>query len=131
MDQHALTSGKTFPWHELYVPDEAAASQFYTEALGFGTQDHTMADGTNYRMLTKDGQGVCGIWSTNNPQMQGTPPHWAVYVAVDDVDARVAKCVALGASVVVPAMDIPDVGRMSMIADPQGAHLWLYKSAHG
>ena len=130
MDQHALNSGRTFTWHELYVPDEVAAGEFYTEALGFGTQDHAMADGSNYKMLTKDGHAVCGVWSTKNPQMEDTPAHWAVYLAVDDLDARLEKCVSLGASVVVPAMDIPEVGRMAMIADPQGAHIWLYKSAH-
>ncbi|MEG0172581.1 MAG: VOC family protein, partial [Aeromonas sp.] len=31
--------------------------------------------------------------------------------------------------VVVPPMDIPTVGRMALIADPQGAHIWLFTSA--
>lgn len=131
LDQHSLIAGRTFPWHEVYVPDDDAAVKFYTEALGFGTMEFDMGSGSPYKMLTVNGAPVAGIQSTNNPQMADTPPHWAVYLGVDDVDGRVAACVALGAEVVVPAMDVPTVGRMAMIKDPQGACLWLYKSSHG
>ncbi len=51
------------------------------------------------------------------------PPAWGCYVTVDQVDATVARVTALGGKVVVPAMDIPGVGRMAVIADPQGATL--------
>ena len=128
MDQHAIAAGNTFPWHELYVASVEDAVSFYTEALGFGTQSMDMGEMGTYHMLTKNGTGIAGMMSFAQVGME-VPPHWAVYHAVDDVDARVAKCVELGAKVVVPAMDIPTVGRMCLIADPQGAHLWLYKGA--
>jgi len=57
------------------------------------------------------------------------PPHWAVYIGVDDVDARLAKCVELGATVLVEPMDVQTVGRMALIQDPQGATFWLFKDA--
>lgn len=85
----------------------------------------------NYTMLKVNGTSVAGVMETTGPDMEHVPPHWAVYHAVDDVDARVAKCVELGATIVVPAMDVPNVGRMCLICDPQGAHLWLYKDAQG
>lgn len=130
MDQHALNTGRTFVWHEVYAADADKAIAFYTEALGFGSSEMDMGPMGTYKMLTMNGQGVAGVMGTaGNPDMEGVPPHWSTYIAVDDVDARVAKCVSLGAQVVVPAMDVPSVGRMALIQDPQGAHVWLYKEA--
>jgi len=54
------------------------------------------------------------------------PPHWAIYMAVDDVDAKVEEAVGLGSTLVVPAMDVPTVGRMALMSDPQGAHFWFF-----
>ena len=127
MDQHAINQGSTFVWHEVYAPDADKAIAFYKEALDFGVQDMPMGEMGTYRMLTKNGQGVAGVLSTTEMNMEGVPPHWATYLAVDDVDARLAKCQELGATLVVPPMDIPPVGRMTLIADPQGAHIWLFK----
>ena len=123
---HALLEGSTFVWHELYVPDVAAAVKFYTENLDFGTQSMDMGE-FSYTMLTKQGKGVCGVMSTAGGPAQGAPTHWATYLAVDDVDARIAKCTAAGAQVVVPPMDVPTVGRMALIHDQQGAHIWLFR----
>jgi predicted enzyme related to lactoylglutathione lyase len=93
-----------------------------------GTQDFPHEMGT-YKMFTVGGVPVGGAMSTNSPEMAGmnVPPHWAVYLSVDDVDARLEKVTANGGTIVVPAMDIPKVGRMALIADPQGAHIWLFK----
>ena len=115
-------------WHEVYVPDAQKAIDFYTKALDFGTQDFPMEGMGTYRMLTKNGQAVCGVMSTTEmPHMKGVPPHWAVYLGVDNVDAKLEKCKSLGAKVVVPPMDVPTVGRMTLIQDPQGAHVWLFQ----
>ncbi len=128
-DQQSLLTGRTFVWHEVYGPDADAIVDFYTKALDFGVTDYPMGDMGVYRMLTKDGQGVAGVQATNSPEMKDVPPHWSTYLSVDDVDARVARCIELGATLVVPAMDIPTVGRMALIHDPQGAHIWLFKPA--
>jgi hypothetical protein len=55
------------------------------------------------------------------PDAPPMPPAWGAYVTVDDVDATLAKCSALGGKVLVPPMDVPTVGRMAVIQDPQGA----------
>ncbi len=130
MNEHALNEGLTFVWHELYIPNASAGIQFYVDALDFGTQEMPMGEMGTYTMLTKNGKAVAGVMPTNEGPAEGAPPHWAAYLSVDDVDARVEKCVSLGASVVVPAMDVPGVGRMSLISDPQGAHIWLFKDAN-
>ncbi|MBI1756738.1 MAG: VOC family protein [Fimbriimonas ginsengisoli] len=122
-------TAKTFPWHELYVGDAEAGRRFYTEALGWGKEDYDMGQ-MKYPMLSANGSAICGVMATNTPEMKDVPPHWAVYIGVDDVDARLAKCTGLGAKVVVPPMDVPTVGRMALIQDPQGAHFWIFKSAN-
>ena len=129
--EHALAAGTTFTWHELYVPDSEAGIRFYTQVLGWEVQQ-TALEGFDYPMLVANGRPIAGVQATGgNPQMAGVPPHWATYIAVDDVDARVAKVTLHGGSLVVPAMDIPTVGRMALIADPQGAHIWLFTPAAG
>ncbi|MBL1149006.1 MAG: VOC family protein [Armatimonadetes bacterium] len=127
LDQHALAAGRAFPWHELYVPDVAAAVDFYSKVFDMGSDTMPMGDGAPYTMLSVNGVSIAGVMSTNSPEMPNVPPHWAIYMTVDDVDARLAKVTENGGTVVVPPMDIPNVGRMALIADPQGAHIWLYK----
>ena len=128
----AIAKGETFIWHELDVKDAEAAVEFYTKAFGFGTQSMDMGPmgmpGQKYHMLTKDGQTICGIMGTGSmPGMEQVPHHWAVFLAVDDVDARLATCQQLGATVVAGPMDVPEVGRMVLIQDNKGAHIWLFK----
>jgi predicted enzyme related to lactoylglutathione lyase len=54
-------------------------------------------------------------------QAAGAPSHWMVYFAVADCDATVTNARHLGAKVLAPPMDIPDVGRFAVLQDPQGA----------
>jgi len=130
MDQFITTVGSTFIWHELYAPQGQPAIDFYTECLDFGSEDMDMGEMGKYRMLTKNGRGIAGVMGTSEmPDMKDVPPHWAVYLSVDDVDARLEKCKAKGAEVVVPPFDVPTVGRMTLMKDPFGAHIWLYKPA--
>jgi uncharacterized protein len=56
------------------------------------------------------------------------PTHWLVYFAVDDVDASLAKAQELGATTILPPMQV-DAGRFSIISDPQGAVLSIIQLA--
>ena len=58
---------------------------------------------------------------------QGIPPHWNVYVTVDDVDAVSGKAGEAGGNVLAGPFDVMDVGRMSVVADPAGAVLCLWQ----
>ncbi len=129
-NEMAIAVGKTFVWHEVYVADSQKAVDFYTNALGWGTQAYDMGPMGAYHTLVANGQAVAGIMATAGvPELENVPPHWSTYVGVDDVDARMAKCVELGAKVLHGPMDIPNVGRMVLIEDPQGAVFWLFKGA--
>lgn len=134
MSDFEVAVGKTFPWHELYVPDADKAKQFYHDLLGFTSESFQVpgeSSGMEYWMLANGGIPIAGVVQTaGQPDMEHIPPHWTVYIAVDDVDGAVAKCEALGGGVIVPAMDVPTVGRMAMLRDNQGAGFWVYKSSN-
>jgi len=110
-----------FSWSELMTGDPAAAAAFYGPLFGWRIETMDMGGGP-YHLLKVGETAVGGIMKT--PAEAGPmPPAWGGYVTVDQVDATVAQATALGGKVIVPAMDIPGVGRMAVIADPQGATL--------
>lgn len=126
-NESALAVGNTFVWHELYAKNVDEAVTFYTEALGFGVEEMEMGEMGVYKMLSRNGRAICGVCSSNVPGHGEVPPHWATYLSVDDVDARLGKAVEHGAIQLVAPMDVPTVGRMALIQDPSGAQIWLFK----
>jgi hypothetical protein len=52
---------------------------------------------------------------------ESTPPFWQPYVAVEDPDATTAKAKELGGAALMEPMDVPKVGRLAVLRDPQGA----------
>ena len=59
----------------------------------------------------------------------GAPPHWLAYVSVPNIDDSLKQAEELGGKILAPAMDMENVGRMAVIADPQGAAIALLNSA--
>jgi len=109
-----------FSWSELMTTDPEAAARFYGELFGWVAKDMGDAMG-GYRVVNVGDTGVGGIMGC--PEGQPMPPQWGCYVTVDNVDATLAKCTALGGKTIVPPMEVPTVGRMAVIQDPQGATL--------
>ncbi|MDY7015278.1 MAG: VOC family protein, partial [Cyanobacteriota bacterium] len=110
-----------FSWCELMTTNTEAAKTFYSQLLGWTLEDMSM-EGTQYTTISADGREIGGMMSVSAPGVQGNPPpHWGVYVTVEDVDASVQKAEELGATVLLSPQNIPDVGRFSIIQDPQGA----------
>ncbi len=115
-----------FCWYELGTRDLKTAVHFYTTLMNWGTIAHDMGEMGTYYVLQLDGQDVGGAYQMGGPMFEGVPPHWMPYVWVDDVDATAAKVSSLGGKVDAPPMDVPDVGRMAFVQDPQGAHFALF-----
>ncbi|KQW47468.1 hypothetical protein ASC77_13505 [Nocardioides sp. Root1257] len=113
-------------WNELISPDLDAATAFYTEVLGVGWEKQAMDGGMDYTCLMVEGRQVGGAMP---PMMEGVRPHWNVYFNVESVDDTVSRVVELGGTVVAPAFDVPGVGRMALLADPQGAMFNLMGAA--
>lgn len=116
-------------WYELMTPDPAAVAPFYRATLGWDIPGagHAMPGGSEYREIVRADGGNAGGVLTLTPGMSasGARPGWLVYFHVADVDASVALAVAAGAAVHMPASTMPGVGRMAMLADPQGAPFYL------
>lgn len=117
----------TFYWNELATTDVDGAKLFYSEVLGWNFDGMPMpnVEGDTYWIIKSGDEMAGGLMDMPPTAPEGTPPHWLSYVAVDDVDAATAKVSGLGGTVIVEAFDIPNVGRMSVIQDPQGAVLSL------
>lgn len=110
----------TLVWNELITPDPAEAAEFYAQVLGWRSETAPM-DGFEYTVFHVDGADPNGIAGAMRPPMEGMPAFWGVYFAVDDTDAVVAAAVERGATVLAEPTDLPGVGRMAALLDPQGA----------
>ena len=83
-----------------------------------------------YRLLFRGDSHFGGILTLpEEAKRQGARTHWLNYVNVADVDASTEKAVSLGATVLSPAMEIPGAGKFSVIQDPQGGMLALFREA--
>lgn len=112
-----------FGWNELVTTDDAAARKFYTSLLGWKTEPFG-GGGVDYTILKKGDTQVGGLMKAPKP---GMPAQWVPYIFVDDVDATVTNATKLGATACMPPMDIPNVGRIAVISDPQGAVFGIIK----
>ncbi len=110
-----------FSWSELMTSDPEGALSFYRQLFGWTVETSHMGMGP-YHVVKAGDTSVGGVMG-KPPGGEGMPSTWGVYVTVDDVEKTVAQCTALGGKVLMPPMDIPQVGRMAVIQDPQGATL--------
>lgn len=110
-----------FSWSELITPDPESAALFYSKLFGWGTRTMDMPGG-KYTTCQVGDQSVAGIMKTP-ADAPGMPPAWGCYVTVQDIDATLALAASLGGRTIVPPMDVPGVGRMAVLQDPQGALL--------
>jgi predicted enzyme related to lactoylglutathione lyase len=123
----------TFCWSECLSSDAAASQTFYEGLFGWRTETADMEIGGNpltYRLLFRGDSHFGGILTLpEEASRQGARTHWLNYVNVADVDASAKKAVSLGATVLSPTMDIPGAGRFSVIQDPQGGMLALFRES--
>jgi len=116
-------------WNELLTTDPAKAGAFYSTVLGITAAKAPMA-GMDYTLLKVAGTGrdAGGIMKIM-PQMGPMPPNWMVYFQTADADATVKKAQSLGGKLMLPAQDIPGVGRIAGLLDPQGGAFAVIKPA--
>jgi uncharacterized protein len=116
----------TFYWNELMTRDVEGAKKFYADTLGWSYDGMPMPGGGTYWLATMDGEPVGGIMNISAPEFGPVPESWMSYIAVDDVDARVAKAVKAGAKLMKPLFDVPGVGRIAILTQPDGAGIgWM------
>src|SRR5258708_6173929 len=111
-----------FSWNELLTQNDAESKKFYMGL--FGWQTEAFGDDKQYTLFKQGDTMVGGMMKCPKP---GIPSHWLAYVTVDDVDASAQKAKTLGAQIVMEPFDVPDVGRIAVLVDPQGAPIGLFK----
>jgi predicted enzyme related to lactoylglutathione lyase len=112
----------TFCWSELISPDIPKAAEFYKAVFGWDAET-TEGGGMAYTEFKLDGESIAGGLA---PPMEGIPPNWGVYFAVDDADATMANATKRGATVLNGPTDVP-VGRFVVLMDPQNAAFNIIK----
>lgn len=115
----------TFYWNELLTRDLERAKKFYAATIGWSFEPMPAVGGGTYWIAKQGDVAVGGLFDITGPEFTGLPEHWMSYLAVDDVDARVKKAVAAGATLM-KTLDIPNVGRIAMLREPGGAGIgWI------
>jgi predicted enzyme related to lactoylglutathione lyase len=109
---------------ELNTDDVGKAKGFYSKMFDWKMEDMKMDWGT-YTIIGV-GEGTGGGLMKN--PMPNAPSMWLSYVLVDDIDAATKKAKSLGATVMKDVTEVPDMGWLSIIVDPTGAMLGLWKA---
>jgi predicted enzyme related to lactoylglutathione lyase len=118
----------SFCWLELGTTDARGAAGFYSKLLGWTAEETPMGPEMTYTMFRINGKDVGGAYKLMKEQIDAhVPPHWMLYVKVQNVDDAHAKAVELGARPIVPPSDIPNVGRFATLQDPTGATISLFQ----
>ena len=115
----------TFYWNERTTRDVESVKKFYAGTMGWNFDGVPMPGGT-YWLAKMNDEPVGGIFDISGHEYDGVPEGWMSYIAVDDVDARVAKAVKAGAKLMKPVFDVPGVGRIAILMQPDGAGVgWM------
>jgi predicted enzyme related to lactoylglutathione lyase len=116
-------------WFELSTTDQQSALEFYSGLFGWQDDPQPIPEGEPYHIQRIGEDSVAAISGLMPDEAaQGIPPHWNVYLAVDDLDAVAGKVEGAGGQVIAPPFDVMDVGRMAVISDPTGGVVCLWQA---
>ncbi len=115
----AFKTHGAFSWSELMTPEPTQAAEFYGSLFGWKLETMDMPSG-KYWVVKVGDVPMAGVMAWPDPANK-QPASWSGYVTVDNVDQTITRCKELGGTVLMPAMDVPTVGRMACIRDKQGA----------
>ena len=115
-------------WVELGTTDPAARS-FYEALFGWESTEMPMPDGDAYTLFQQDGRSAGGVYGLSAEVQPGVPPHWLLYTAVANTDTTIEEAKTSGGTVLIEPMDVPNVGRMAVLQDREGAAFAILQPA--
>jgi len=114
-----------FVWYELMTTDITAAETFYANVIGWNGQRWGDAS-FSYTIMRVGETGVAGLMNIpDEARAMGQPPAWVGYIYAADVDKATESVRKAGGTVHREPSDIPEIGRFSVVTDPQGAVFML------
>jgi len=114
-------------WYELMTTDMKAAEAFYQTVVGWKTSPFSGSP-QPYTMFNRTGDvPVAGVMA--KPAEVKAPPFWAMYVGVPRIEDAAANIKRLGGTAHTGIIEIPTVGRVQLMMDPQGAAFYIYEPA--
>ncbi|MFD6415453.1 VOC family protein [Streptomyces sp. NPDC060194] len=132
----AVTDPWTLCWTESFTPDAARSKAFYAGVLGWEYEDMPLPPGAvsdTYTVASPTGGGSerahAGLMQLGPDMLPDGTGYWQPYFETPDADATVAEATRRGAAVLMGPVDMPGVGRMAMLTDPQGAFFAVITSA--
>jgi predicted enzyme related to lactoylglutathione lyase len=114
----------SFCWADLNTSDQPAAAKFYAGLFGW-----TLSPGESGYLHIKNGEAFIGGIPSASQVDPHAPPHWLIYLQVDNCDAATERAKELGANVFMAPTTVANVGRWSVLADPQGAVFSLFQAS--
>ena len=111
-------------WVDLFTSDPDATRPFYCELFGW-TAEEAGEEYGGYVNFLKDGVPVAGCM--RNDGESGAPDVWSVYLAAADAKATVDAAAAAGGQVLVPAMDVGELGVMAVVTDAGQAAIGVWQ----
>ena len=120
----------SFCWMELATTDQNSAKAFYSALFGWTANDAPIGPDQFYTMFQLDGREVAAGYTMMKDERElGIPPHWNLYIAVEDADASATRAAELGGKVLASPFDVMDAGRMAVVQDPTGAVFQIWQAA--
>src|SRR6476619_4714255 len=120
-----MAHGK-FCWNELNTRNIEREKRFYADTLGWSFEEMPMDEGGSYWIIKMNGEDIGGMFDISDPYFKDMPESWLAYIAVDDIDGRVARAKQAGARVMKEPFDVPGVGRIAILTAPDGAQIgWM------
>ena len=116
----------TFCWADLGTANRARAAEFYSGLFGWEIMKEDEKPGHDYWHI-KNGEEFIGGIPPEEYKDPNSPPSWLSYILVNDCDAAAAKARELSAKFYMPPSTMEDVGRIAVLADPQGAVFAIFQ----
>ena len=106
----------TLIWNELQTRQTEVAKKFYTTVFGWDAA----TDESGYVTFKTDDRAHSGMMQIQDA-WGDVPPNWSIYFMVADLQESVDKVPQLGGKIEVPPTSAGEMGKFSVIQDPQGA----------
>ncbi|WP_405010591.1 VOC family protein [Kitasatospora sp. NBC_01539] len=117
-------------WVELATVEPDASKVFYRELFAWRTETDLRPEAGGYTALMLGAEPVAGL---SPLRTSGQPTTWTVSFAVPDADAAAQAVRAAGGRILAEPVEVLDLGRFAVAADPGGAAfaLWQARAFNG